>query len=652
METETKLCPKCKVVKSVESFPLRWADEIDRSAGGRKSWCRDCCNESTANSTLKSQFNLSREDYNRMLAVQDGRCAICGKLNKKSGRIIRLGVDHCHQTGENRGLLSNKCNVVLGHVNDSPELLRAFIDYLSRYSRGIPAFVILFLFFVSSCFAQSTSVTLQVTDAGGQSWNNGSWSVLLVTQIGAPAYGPPFNIVGNGTVPNQSQNGSLNGTGGASLTVTPNASIVPSLSQWQFKVCPAAGIPFQCFVQSFVIAGASQTVTMVPSAVTVNCGPGVNAYADSEVSCGIGGEYYNTASGGRTCTTATGGSCTAWASTGVGSLNNATLTGTTTVTGALVAGQVNGAYVVDGTKYTTIQSAVTAACAANPAGIVEIPATYAGTDSFTLFCTNGQTVIVRDLRGGYLRSQALQRCTGTLTATAASGGALQAGTYYVFVVPVDGDNGEGQYCTNPIQATVAGVLLNQEIQLTLSTAVPGAVKYRAYYGTVSGLPTEVAEFTGLTYTILGPTHASPATLTGTATGDGTAKLWGDDYYAKLTCVVQQNPLIETVTVDGPSGNGIYTQLANSQTNTTSIVYTWSAVSGCVSYRLYLNWSSAGNFRQFSNYVDTGNVTSFSWKGPQVTQLTFKPPWGNVDFMSVGELVVPAVRTTGAGKSIF
>src|SRR6266568_1855286 len=161
--------------------------------------------------------------------------------------------------------------------------------------------------------AQSTSVTLQVTDAASQSWNNGSWTVALNSLRGATNYGPPFNLVGGGTAPNQTQSGLLNASGGASLTLTPNASVLPSQSGWQFSVCPAQGVPFQCFVQFVVITGASQTVTLIPPAIAVYCGPGVNAYADSEVNCQLGGQYYNvTTPVQRQCTASTGTTCTAW----------------------------------------------------------------------------------------------------------------------------------------------------------------------------------------------------------------------------------------------------------------------------------------------------------------------------------------------------
>jgi len=170
---------------------------------------------------------------------------------------------------------------------------------------------------VPVALSQSTTVTLQVTDAGAQSWNNGSYSVVLKSQQGATNFGPPFNLVGGGTVPNQTQSGTLSATGGASLTLTPNASVLPSQSGWQFSVCPQQGIPTQCFVQTVTIFGASQTVTLTPPTISVNCGPGVNAYADSEVSCSLGGQYYNvTTPTQRQCTASTGTVCNTWTAVG------------------------------------------------------------------------------------------------------------------------------------------------------------------------------------------------------------------------------------------------------------------------------------------------------------------------------------------------
>ncbi len=60
-------------------------------------------------------------DYDRAYQVQGGCCAACGKHQSEIEK--RLHADHDHLTGEFRWLLCVKCNLVLGYVNDSPELL-------------------------------------------------------------------------------------------------------------------------------------------------------------------------------------------------------------------------------------------------------------------------------------------------------------------------------------------------------------------------------------------------------------------------------------------------------------------------------------------------------------------------------------------------
>lgn len=57
-----------------------------------------------------------------------GRCQVCG--DPPSGRTKRLHIDHDHQTGRVRGLLCGPCNLAIGKLKDSPELLRRAASYL------------------------------------------------------------------------------------------------------------------------------------------------------------------------------------------------------------------------------------------------------------------------------------------------------------------------------------------------------------------------------------------------------------------------------------------------------------------------------------------------------------------------------------------
>jgi hypothetical protein len=65
----------------------------------------------------------------KMRADQENKCKICGIPEEKAPRG-RLAVDHCHETGQLRGLLCNNCNVGLGQFKDNPNLLTAAIEYL------------------------------------------------------------------------------------------------------------------------------------------------------------------------------------------------------------------------------------------------------------------------------------------------------------------------------------------------------------------------------------------------------------------------------------------------------------------------------------------------------------------------------------------
>lgn len=70
-----------------------------------------------------------REIFDELVAEYGDACAICGG-QPTNGR--RLAIDHSHVTDEIRGLLCNKCNLLVGHAKDSVDILRAAIVYLSR----------------------------------------------------------------------------------------------------------------------------------------------------------------------------------------------------------------------------------------------------------------------------------------------------------------------------------------------------------------------------------------------------------------------------------------------------------------------------------------------------------------------------------------
>lgn len=75
---------------------------------------------------LQKTYGITSEEYDEMLEAQGGVCKICGA----TPGARRLAVDHCHDTGEIRGLLCYNCNSALGRFQDNIALLEAAIKYL------------------------------------------------------------------------------------------------------------------------------------------------------------------------------------------------------------------------------------------------------------------------------------------------------------------------------------------------------------------------------------------------------------------------------------------------------------------------------------------------------------------------------------------
>lgn len=107
----------------------RDSEARDRALARSKKWRElnyERARTSITNATLIAKYGISLSDYNELLESQGGVCAVCGDLPDKR----RLAVDHNHDTGKIRGLLCQPCNVSIGKMKESPELLRKLANYL------------------------------------------------------------------------------------------------------------------------------------------------------------------------------------------------------------------------------------------------------------------------------------------------------------------------------------------------------------------------------------------------------------------------------------------------------------------------------------------------------------------------------------------
>jgi len=135
-------CTKCKKKKD----PLDFSPRKNRPRG-YSSWCKKCQTSSkmaqyrSANrdvikdGKLRASFGITLVEYNALLLSQGNKCAICNKpevVLSKYGEVKALAVDHCHATGDVRGLLCQKCNQALGLFNDDIDTLISAINYLKE----------------------------------------------------------------------------------------------------------------------------------------------------------------------------------------------------------------------------------------------------------------------------------------------------------------------------------------------------------------------------------------------------------------------------------------------------------------------------------------------------------------------------------------
>ncbi len=119
-----KQCSKCGKFFSITNFATN-----KTCRDGRGSLCKSCRCENGRKFHFRTFYNITLDEYNKMLESQNYRCAICGNVLSDSRRIH---VDHNHTTKQTRALLCGLCNSGLGYFLDSSELLvkaKQYLDY-------------------------------------------------------------------------------------------------------------------------------------------------------------------------------------------------------------------------------------------------------------------------------------------------------------------------------------------------------------------------------------------------------------------------------------------------------------------------------------------------------------------------------------------
>lgn len=103
-------------------------DLADFARDGKATKCKPCSSAVSHAAMVAKTYDLDAAGYDRLLALQGGRCAICRARPKTK----RLAVDHDHGTNEVRGLLCSRCNHdLMGSAWDSLAIAQALWHYLN-----------------------------------------------------------------------------------------------------------------------------------------------------------------------------------------------------------------------------------------------------------------------------------------------------------------------------------------------------------------------------------------------------------------------------------------------------------------------------------------------------------------------------------------
>jgi len=129
-----KKCSKCKKVKELLKFTKSKSGKF-----GVHHYCKSCHSKQRKDTynynrsrlqRIKYKYKLSEPELNTMYVAQDGKCKICNTQYTDVSKLNNLYIDHCHRTGNVRGLLCVKCNRLLGICNDNIDILKSAIKYL------------------------------------------------------------------------------------------------------------------------------------------------------------------------------------------------------------------------------------------------------------------------------------------------------------------------------------------------------------------------------------------------------------------------------------------------------------------------------------------------------------------------------------------
>jgi hypothetical protein len=105
----------------------RWVSSNNCVQCDRQS--RERAKQSQRNAYLKKKYGITADERDLLIEAQGG-CAICG-AELTGGADTHI--DHCHVTGDVRGVLCGNCNRGIGCLGDDPDRIMKAAEYVATH---------------------------------------------------------------------------------------------------------------------------------------------------------------------------------------------------------------------------------------------------------------------------------------------------------------------------------------------------------------------------------------------------------------------------------------------------------------------------------------------------------------------------------------
>jgi hypothetical protein len=123
-----KRCSSCLALKELNEFHFNGG-----ASTGRNSQCITCTTLCNRIGHLRRKFGLSLAQFNELLKKQENKCLICERtFADRPYKPNSVCPDHDHKTGRVRALICDRCNRVIGLIEENSEIALKILIYVEE----------------------------------------------------------------------------------------------------------------------------------------------------------------------------------------------------------------------------------------------------------------------------------------------------------------------------------------------------------------------------------------------------------------------------------------------------------------------------------------------------------------------------------------